>query len=625
MADTPLSTRLVRKASSVLSRGSTSRRSFLGKTALVGSAIAANPITYLLRPGTAYASLCGDGNTCDSGWSAFCCSVNGGSNSCPPYSFVGGWWKADNAAYCCGAARYIIDCNATVPVQCGCHCASYGCDQRVTCCNQFRYGQCNQQIAAYGPVVCRVATCIPPWQYDASCTTASATDNRTVNHGSPCLPDSDCAPPPATNIDNVYRIFGGAGGVLGPVVKAEGPTPDGRGRYALYTNGGIWDAVGIGTYAVQGRIFADYAAYRYSASVLGFPLTFERNTVDGYGRVSSFEGGEIYWSGVTDSHAVYGQIGNLYRFFGSTTSPLGYPITDELAVGDRIGRFNAFQHGEIYWSPYTGTYEVLGDVANVYRFIGGPRSVVGYPTAHQSPTPQGGAQSRFQFGSITTVPFVGTFLVQGAIWSKYASWGAEGGILGSPLSNELDGGVAGARLSRFQHGTIYWRADLGASVVYDPSDAAYRFVGGPRSSLGLPVTDTRPGPSGGTTTYFLTGAILNKPGLGCFLLDGQIAQVYRFIGGPAGPLGYPTAHIADVGDGRGRQALFEKGGMWSTSSTGVGGAWGPIATRYRSLGGPTGSLGYPTSFPFSVPGGQRVTFEHGTLTYDSGTGTVTQS
>ena len=110
------SQRLVHRASGLFSKGTT-RRSFLTRTAVLGSALAVGPIDFILKPGSAYAYTCG---TCSDGWTAFCCTINGGRNSCPPNSFVAGWWKADNAAYCCGAARYIIDCNATCPTQCAC-------------------------------------------------------------------------------------------------------------------------------------------------------------------------------------------------------------------------------------------------------------------------------------------------------------------------------------------------------------------------------------------------------------------------------------------------------------------------------------------------------------------------
>jgi hypothetical protein len=190
--------RLVHRASGLFG-GRTSRRSFLTRTAVVGSALAVGPIDFLLKPGTAYGYLCG---TCSDGWTAFCCTINSGRNSCPPNSFIAGWWKADNAAYCCGAARYIIDCNATCPTQCACRCAGGSCDGRRTCCNQFRYGQCHTEIACYGPVVCRVATCTPPWRYDPSCTTSSATDNKTTNHGAPCL-TTDCG----SAIDKKYKAL----------------------------------------------------------------------------------------------------------------------------------------------------------------------------------------------------------------------------------------------------------------------------------------------------------------------------------------------------------------------------------------------------------------------------------
>ena len=95
------SQRLVHRASGLFNKGTT-RRSFLTRTAVLGSALAVGPIDFILKPGTAYAYTCG---TCSDGWTAFCCTINSGRNSCPPNSFVAGWWKADNAAYCCGAAR----------------------------------------------------------------------------------------------------------------------------------------------------------------------------------------------------------------------------------------------------------------------------------------------------------------------------------------------------------------------------------------------------------------------------------------------------------------------------------------------------------------------------------------
>jgi len=169
------------------------RRGFLAGMAVAGSALATKPFDYVLKPNTAYASVCGSGATCAEGWSVFCCTINNGQNSCPPGSFLAGWWKADNSSFCGGNARYYLDCNATCPTSCSCYCPTGTCDNRRTCCNQFRYGQCHQEIACAGPVVCRVVSCTPPWQMDRACTSSSATDNRTASHTAPC---NNSAPPP---------------------------------------------------------------------------------------------------------------------------------------------------------------------------------------------------------------------------------------------------------------------------------------------------------------------------------------------------------------------------------------------------------------------------------------------
>jgi hypothetical protein len=208
------------------------RRSFLVRTAVVGSALAANPVRYVLRPGTAYAAAtCGPAADCASGWTVFCCSVNNGRNTCPPGSVPAGWWKSDNSGFCGGGPRYILDCNATCGscgcgssgicapgcYNCGCRCGTGSCDRRRHCCNQFRYGQCHQELRCVGPVVCRVATCAPPWRWDPTCTRASATANETSLHTAPCLSPQ---PPPTINgdADDMRALIddGGAIYLFGP-------------------------------------------------------------------------------------------------------------------------------------------------------------------------------------------------------------------------------------------------------------------------------------------------------------------------------------------------------------------------------------------------------------------------
>ena len=184
-------------AASVLGARS-DRRSFLVRMAVTGSALTVAPLRFILQPVTAYAAVCGPDSSCGDGYTAMCCTVSG-ANRCPPGSFAGGWWKADNSGLCCGnAARYYIDCNMHCGQACACRCASGSCDQRKVCCNVFRYGQCHQEIACYGPIACRVVSCNPPWTFDQSCSRDVLVDNATAQHSAPCLPPG-CPPsqPPA--------------------------------------------------------------------------------------------------------------------------------------------------------------------------------------------------------------------------------------------------------------------------------------------------------------------------------------------------------------------------------------------------------------------------------------------
>ena len=186
--------------------GRIDRRGFLARSAVVGSALAVAPADYLLRPTTAYAAVCscvgqscGCGALCCDGYTEFCCTIYG-ANACPAGTAVAGWWKADGSGFCSGP-RYYMDCNAGCGT-CGCggsgvcggncsgtpcHCANGNCNNRRAGCNEFRYGQCNQSVACLGPIVCRLVTCIPPWEIEPSCTHTVATDESTAHHDAPCL------------------------------------------------------------------------------------------------------------------------------------------------------------------------------------------------------------------------------------------------------------------------------------------------------------------------------------------------------------------------------------------------------------------------------------------------------
>ena len=323
--------------------------------------------------------MCG---SCGDGWTAFCCTINGGRNSCPSGSFIGGWWKADNAAYCCGAARYIIDCNASCPTSCGCRCAGGSCDDRRTCCNQFRYGQCHQEISCYGPVVCRVATCTPPWQYTSACSSASATDNATVNHGAPCL-TTDCGKPPRRLRHRRRRSPGSTRRSAGRPAssarssRARRAVSDHRGRYAIYRHGRIYWTPTTGAHEVHGSILTVFGRVGGLHGVLGYPTADTRTSSDKRSRYSNFEHGRVYyWSAGT--FEIHGRDLPQAREEGGAHGYLGYPTSSVQTSSDKRSRYANFEGGRIYERAGT-VHEIHGAVFVKHEALGGVHGIPRLP------------------------------------------------------------------------------------------------------------------------------------------------------------------------------------------------------------------------------------------------------
>ena len=498
--------RLVHKVSTAFGRNRTSRRSFLTRTAVVGSALAVGPLDFIIKPGTAYGYLCG---TCSDGWTAFSCTVNSGRNVCPAGSFVAGWWKADNAAYCCGSARYIIDCNATCPTQCSCRCAGAACDGRRTCCNQFRYGQCHTEIACYGPVVCRVATCVVPWVFDPSCTTTSRTDNRTVEHGAACL-DETCD----TAIQRKYRALGGASSPLGAETRAERAVRGSRpGRVARYENGSIYWSSATGAHPLWGRLQTEFDSKGGIGGLLGYPRTDILSTPDGRSNYTIFQYGRVYsMIAERQAHTVRNAFHAVHKREGGVRGNLGYPVADERDIRTaRGGSVQVFEKGRIYRIGSTIS-ETHGSIYDFHQAAGGVGGPYGFPVTDISTSYADGRVQLFEGGAVWSLP--------------------PKGISGQ--------GLRGVTLQRFvENGGV------------EPRPGQY--------GLGYPTKATAPvGDGRGTYAVFQKGRIYGTPQLGAFQIHGGILDLYLDLGGPTGDLGYPTSELDPPSSGQ-RVQRFEHG------------------------------------------------------------------
>jgi hypothetical protein len=494
MTEPALSQRAVAKASAWLS-ARTSRRGFLTRSAVVGSALTVNGFAYLVKPQTAYASVCGPGSTCSSGWTVFCATINKGVNACPPGSIAAGWWKADGASLCGGRARYIIDCNATCSRcttgsgragicssscwSCRCTCGPSGqCDNRRVCCNGFRYGQCNTDIRQVGGVHCRVVSCIPPWTF-ARCNTSPATDNRTRDHNSSALPTA------WTPITAAYYSMGERRSPLGATVYGERAVPGGRAQN--YVRGRISYSTATGARAVYMANLKRYLALGGEGGVLGFPTTSETKTSNG-GAYNQFQRGRISWSKTTGSWETLGAITTRYKAAGYETGQLGYPTGPCALLKDGRGRASTFQRGRITLNPDAGAAKLLGSqIAARYVALGAEAGSLGYPVTDDVVPVTGFRRAKFAKGRILWSQATGPLEVLDIIDTAYVRSGAETGMLKLPTAQEISL-LLGGRAQRFQEGRISARNGT-AFFTRGPIWTKYEEVGAETGQLGYPTTD----------------------------------------------------------------------------------------------------------------------------------------
>jgi len=225
---------------------------------------------------------------------------------------------------------------------------------------------------------------------------------------------------------------------------------------------------------VRGAVAEEWQNRGGAAGLLGFPRSSERPTGDQIGRVSEFERGSIYWVPTTGAREVHGAIRDSWRAMGAEKSPLGYALTDEGPTPDDVGRFQRFQSGSVYWTPTTGAYAIQGAIGVFWAASGWETGILGYPSSAETETPDRlGRYQQFVGGWVYWSPASGAHELHAAIRDSWASLGAESGALGYPTDDVHP--VAGGLRRDFQDGTLTLSAATGAVTV---STKPRREVGG---------------------------------------------------------------------------------------------------------------------------------------------------
>jgi glucose/arabinose dehydrogenase len=188
----------------------------------------------------------------------------------------------------------------------------------------------------------------------------------------------------------------------GEPLTDELPTPDGVGRFNQFAALGasIYWSPATGARAVYGQIRELWGALGWELGVQGYPRSSELSTPNGRGRYNDFQNGGIYWLPGIGARSVLGDIYRSWARTGWEGGRLGFPITNETSTPDGRGRYNHFEGGSIYWTPQTGAHVVEGAIRDRWSARGWERSYLGFPTSDEYPVP-GGRRSDFQGGSIT--------------------------------------------------------------------------------------------------------------------------------------------------------------------------------------------------------------------------------
>ena len=175
-------------------------------------------------------------------------------------------------------------------------------------------------------------------------------------------------------------------------------------------------------------------------------------------------------------------------------------------------------------------------------------------------------------------------------------------ILGPPLGNEYR--VGGGQAQNYAGGRIYWSQTSGAHVVYGAILSRYLAVGGPTGPLGFPTTDESRTPDNvGRYNHFSRGgSIYWTPSTGAHAIYGSIRATWAATGWERGPLGYPTTDEMGTPDRIGRYNHFSRGGsVYWTPSTGAHAIYGSIRATWAATGWERGPLGYPTTDEMGTP------------------------
>ncbi len=399
------------------------------------------------------------------------------------------------------------------------------------------------------------------------------------------------------------------------------------GCFQPFEGGGIYTTPATGTHAVSGEVYARWARGGWENGSLGYPTTDVTMLARDGGRFAHFQGGSVYWSPGTGARVLSGAVRDRWAASGWENGPLGYPTTDVTVLARDGGRFAHFRGGSVYWSPGTGARVVSGAVRDRWAASGWEGGALGYPVTDTTcGLARGGCYQHFQGGTVLAGPASGSWAVSGGVRDGWFRAGSENGALGYPTGAAVCGLRDGGCFQRFEGGPLYWSRSTGGHAVTGPAGDVWARQGWEGGPLGYPVTGAVCGlRDGGCYQHFQGGTVLTSPASGSWAVSGPLRDGWFRTGSENGALGYPaSAPVCGLRDG-GCLQRFQGGSLYWSPATGAHPVVpGAVGDRWAGLGWERG-LGYPLDPERAVAEGRAQRFQFGTLTWVRATGEVRRS
>ncbi len=335
-------------------------------------------------------------------------------------------------------------------------------------------------------------------------------------------------------------------------------------------------------------------------------------------------------------------INQAWEAAGGSGSAVGGKDGDVFEVGDGYGQ--KFSDGKIFFTPITGAHLVYGAVLDKYESLGGPGdSDLGFPNIDTVPGLVGPKSRVNTFGAsdkpaIFWTPDTGAWSVRGALNAAWDQLGGSAGTLGVPIEDErYDGDVVS---QKFTGGQLSWNratntftsdppglADslAGLEVPLDATtmiNLAWRASGGLGGPLGGRQGEQAKIGDNAAAQGYASGKIFYSPQTGAHAVTGAILSKYESLGGPTGDLGYPVGPEADGGVPNSRVSTFsapDKPSIFWTPDTGAIVVRGPINAAWAKLGAATGALGVPTGEQTAKGDNITQSFTGGELSWNKAT------